>query len=958
MANNSYRSKSASDLDRDLTTVLAYSLESKETTIEELVTSTTNLLNYCPASRSTILHLYGNIFSDLALVYIQEQVALKLINDGKVSTSRIQFGKFLSLLKRSPITGSRSKSQGIEIQRLSSERRLSRSTSESSEAKETPASPPPMVSSDEDDTAMVLDGDREEEEYRQEIVKSLMERISLSLLHLTSHTETQVQTLITCWAIDRLCSISTLLTPIAPLSTSEGVESLKELISFWTSCSVNSLLMKIILRSLENKSFDLKQVLLSIINFKTDETDNVARIEWICCSLISSVSDLTEMSSCVKFLLDSSIPDSVTEAVISFLSSENPEAIINCSKNNMTFLLRLCSKSKPLLDVFSKEVTKGSVDIQLLNRMQSLSLSSDHELKGHLIECLLLADNSFELLMIIVDVCVHRDSSSHVKQQSLTLLKTIVSEVQDFVYTSRNRKMSVFMNHLRDNYRHLITTPVFRTNKSLREIQRKLLLLLCIHSGFDFTVKIVHFMFNSCSPWDRLVTVDNFRSISGNGQLASLLSSISLAFSTEMKELPHRMLSLVDEKCDKFWLNLYPFSKKSFNVNVEDLEEFLTEKLHQEMYLIEPKSASINPITVILEIIDDSLKKDPKSSYHLKHNLCVSLVIYYVFLVEKLEVLKNEDELAFTEINQIMTSLSICQSIMKTLSSNWCHGSVNHCNQQLLTWTFFDCLLNWNKELEDEQKPKDKKMNTISLMEQNNSYSQSFKFRKMPLNPNKDFISWKNRANKKPLLTNYLSRKLILDGVKSCVQDMHLFSKLMVEVITPDVMFNDMIWPDEDFLKGTIERDIFISKVYDRNPILWDLTEMVSVHGSLNSCAVLVRAIMAVQLTGWASGTSSQIPDRDSLESTQKLLTLLAKSDMIPNHPFKYIPSVISSFTSWEIFCVLNDIWRLLRDTAVSKVTKGSPPQITNYLDRLRIIMSTKDPGPNFVNIFKIFLQR
>ena len=957
MSNNGNRGRSASELDRDLTTILAFSLDFKETTVDDLVASTTNLLNYSPALRSTILEVYGNIFSDLALVYVQQQNAQRLCKDGQHNPPRLESGKFLSLLKRSPVVGNNlraSKSQGIEIKRLSSDRRLSRTISESSsEPKETPASPPLMVSSDEDESGMILEGDLEEDEDREEVVKIMMERLSLSLLHLTSHGESTVQRLITSWSMEKLCSISTLFTPLIPESNGDAIDSLKEVIKYWTSCQVMSLLIKIILRSLENKSFSLREILLYIINFRSEETDNVARIEWICCSLISSVAELSEISACVKFLLDSQIPDSLTEAVVSFLSSENPEAIINCSKNNMPFLLRLCSKSKPLLDVFSREVTKGSVDIQLLNRMQNLSLTSDQELKGHLIECLLLADNSFDLLMIIVDVGVHQNSSSHVKQQSIALLKTIVSEVEDFVYTARNKKMLVFLNHLRNNYQQLIVSPVFKSNKSLRETQRRLLQLLCIHSGFDVTVKIVHFMFNTFTPWNRIVSVDNFRDMPKDPYLESLLSSLSLAFGSEMENMPLKMLTMEEVKEDKFWLNFYPFTKKAFDVDVTFLGDFLTERLHQEMYFIEVSSAKkqLDPLVVILEIIDNCLKKVSKSSLKFRHNLCVSLVVLYVFLVEKLEVLHEDNSL--TEVHEIMAAISSCQSIMKTLSQTSSPGTVNHCNQQILTRSFFDCLLNWNKELEADQRPKDKKVVEVSLMEQNISYSQSFKFRKMPLNPNKDFVSWKNRLNKKPLLTNYLSRQLILDGIKSCVQDTQMFSKLMVDVVTPDVMFNDMPWPDEDFIKGTIERDIFVCKLYDRNPVLWDLTEVVAVEGCLETCSVLVRALMAVQMTEWALGTSSEIPDRKTLEATQKLLTILAKSGMLPKDPFKYLPSVMSTFSSWEVYCVVNDVWRFLRDTAMSQSSKGPSPPIINYLERLRVIMSSKNPGSDFINIFK-----
>jgi len=178
-------------------------------------------------------------------------------------------------------------------------------------------------------------------------------------------------------------------------------------------------------------------------------------------------------------------------------------------------------------------------------------------------------------------------------------------------------------------------------------------------------------------------------------------------------------------------------------------------------------------------------------------------------------------------------------------------------------------------------------------------------------------------------------------------------------------MFNDMPWPDADFLKVTIERDLLIGKRFDENPILWDVLDMIARHredGScpFSHCSVLIRALLAVQMTCWSSGPSCTDDSRlnqDDLDTTQKLITLLAASELLPSHPFKDVPSVLPYLSPWEMSVILNEVWRLLRDSSNNDVVLTNPMAIKPYLERFRVILSFKKPGPEFVDIFKGILS-
>lgn len=126
---------------------------------------------------------------------------------------------------------------------------------------------------------------------------------------------------------------------------------------------------------------------------------------------------------------------------------------------------------------------------------------------------------------------------------------------------------------------------------------------------------------------------------------------------------------------------------------------------------------------------------------------------------------------------------------------------------------------------------------------------------------------------------------------------------------------------------------------------------------------------MAVQLTQWASATAN----KDKLHITQKyalfcrkcaemltafdfrLFKLMVKGGLLPEVPFGELPKLLPQLGSWEIFCVLNDVWRYLKDNSSSlpPATRPNAPPLRPYIERLRIIMAQNIPGQPYVDIFK-----
>ncbi|UYV71634.1 INTS5 [Cordylochernes scorpioides] len=236
------------------------------------------------------------------------------------------------------------------------------------------------------------------------------------------------------------------------------------------------------------------------------------------------------------------------------------------------------------------------------------------------------------------------------------------------------------------------------------------------------------------------------------------------------------------------------------------------------------------------------------------------------------------------------------------------------------------------------------------------------------------------------------NRQVLLDTVQSCcrpswrfpsdkitapasslVSGMKTVSLLLVELISPDVMFNGLPWPDDDFQKVrsqmshietellhfvksttlqvlptqvTIERDLHIKRQFELHPVLWDLLELVAaVPPSLCYCSVLLRAHAALLIQYWGS-CQSDTPTAQ-LTTTCRLLGLLSAGQLLPP-PLGQVGPLVSMLTPWELHCVLSDIWQYMRDNVPSPAlfrsdtmtradpTLRCPP---HYTQRLRHIL-------------------
>lgn len=116
-----------------------------------------------------------------------------------------------------------------------------------------------------------------------------------------------------------------------------------------------------------------------------------------------------------------------------------------------------------------------------------------------------------------------------------------------------------------------------------------------------------------------------------------------------------------------------------------------------------------------------------------------------------------------------------------------------------------------------------------------------------------------------------------------------------------------------------MERDIFINKLLEENPIIWDILFLVArTKPALCYCSVLLRGVAATLLSFWSScqeKSTSNCPK--ILHTSRKLIFLMSLGELIPP-PLSQMGDILSEFSPYEAYVVLNDMWKYMSDNVPS----------------------------------------
>lgn len=107
----------------------------------------------------------------------------------------------------------------------------------------------------------------------------------------------------------------------------------------------------------------------------------------------------------------------------------------------------------------------------------------------------------------------------------------------------------------------------------------------------------------------------------------------------------------------------------------------------------------------------------------------------------------------------------------------------------------------------------------------------------------------------------------------------------------------------------TIERDLFIRKMFTNTPLLWDLLRFVAVsRPALCYCSVLIRALTATLIHQWKSmGEQSKANDTENyknlMRTTVQVVELMAMGQLLPP-PLSFIGNVLPFLQNFEVCCL------------------------------------------------------
>uniref|UniRef100_A0A0C9QQX7 INTS5 protein n=2 Tax=Fopius arisanus TaxID=64838 RepID=A0A0C9QQX7_9HYME len=159
---------------------------------------------------------------------------------------------------------------------------------------------------------------------------------------------------------------------------------------------------------------------------------------------------------------------------------------------------------------------------------------------------------------------------------------------------------------------------------------------------------------------------------------------------------------------------------------------------------------------------------------------------------------------------------------------------------------------------------------------------------------------------------------LLVDAIKSCCTNeevsphpnldaMTSVSLLLVELVSPDVMYNGLPWPDEEFIKVTVERDLQIRRTFKDVPVLWTLLELTARHRpALAYSSVLLRGIAATVMANW------------SINEGTRLVDVMALGQLLPP-PLNCLRDVLAILTPSQINTVMKEcVWAYMHENVPS----------------------------------------
>ncbi|PZC83876.1 hypothetical protein B5X24_HaOG206625 [Helicoverpa armigera] len=198
-----------------------------------------------------------------------------------------------------------------------------------------------------------------------------------------------------------------------------------------------------------------------------------------------------------------------------------------------------------------------------------------------------------------------------------------------------------------------------------------------------------------------------------------------------------------------------------------------------------------------------------------------------------------------------------------------------------------------------------------------------------------------------------------MDGNSGLVEGATSVSLLLVELVSPDVMYNGLPWPDEDFTKQvSIERELYMRGALESCAVARAaLRRAAGARPALCLASALLRATAATllhRLRAYLDRHTQSAEMAKERAALTELLSTMTLGQLLP-HPLSHMLELAPELTASEIVQVLRDcLWNYTRDHVPSPAlftcdstglhwrdpATCKPP--ATYTDTLRLIIQKR----------------
>lgn len=752
----------------------------------------------------------------------------------------------------------------------------------------------------------------------------------------------KLKNLLANWASDLLLKLSAkqpdpAILDLPAAKSSDQVKSMNSVIDLWLSNPVNKLLVDLVLKCHD----DIPSLFRKLV-------DSNQNRDWLLAYILAELSKRAtndkDFSLCMEYIISYQDAAKSVTHILAHLSDVNPKAMANFPKSNIPFLISLCQTSSSLLNVLAREIP-DTINPDFLNRLAKeafsrVGIKTQPSYIASLCHCIIAAPNSYKLFLLTLQAKVDDRVCQEAKSAAQLIIDSILLKIQEKALESMTNGTAIglpnsqtapitnLLNQIDRDLSDLIELST--TSKFIERKTYEILYRMSIIHGHFFASKVI---FNYLNLPEKIFWP----------ALKPLLSKFMKHFGDDGTTLVSQTLSLSpSSRKPSFWNNLYKLTAiaPGMKLNLDILSQLLANKLSAARF-------DILAVAQLLKLCCNSLERvdHARISISTKHKLCKSLATCYFLLLE------HESD-NFPEILSYLRVSLTCMSLLKQTVI----ASQILCRALLERSIVYGHLFkeNFEPDLAGDTTRNDfwTTDDSIKLSRENMKVTLGHRFRRLPNNiPERTKPTIKrtkitrNDDDQDSPDRQAINCYLLIEAFKSSINNIEAFAILFLDFHCP-VMFDKNSWPTDENLRVINEKNLSILRKFEQVPPFWDLYELIGQAGCLKSCLVLIKALLAAHLAMWASATTNS--NANKMVSTARLLPPLAKSGLIPK-AFSLAVEVFPYLSAVEVYSVLCDVWQYLKDTN----SDGSKSPEKAYLNKLRLFMCQKLPGPQYVKIFK-----